>query len=103
MVVPLGEHRHLRVEGAQIVVEQVIFVVAAKLREAMGDDGFLFRHDVPPDPAIGQFRLGGNRTIGIDVIAGMNEKIRTVVQHGPVGAHAAAGGIDAPTLARGVA
>jgi hypothetical protein len=53
-------------------------------------------------PPSGSFN-GGHRTVGVDVIAGMNEKIRTVFQHGPVGSHAAAGGIDTPTLARRVA
>ena len=35
MIVPLRQHRHLRIEGAQIAVEQVVFIVAAKLREAV--------------------------------------------------------------------
>ena len=103
MIVPLRQHRHLCVEGAQILVEQIVFVVAAKLREAVGDGGFLFGDDIAPDFPVRQLQFGRNRTIGIDVIAAMNEEIRTVLQHGPVGAHAAAGGIDAPALPRGIA
>jgi hypothetical protein len=52
MIVPLREHRHLRIEGTQILVEQVIFVVAAKLRQALRDDGLLFRDDIPPGTTI---------------------------------------------------
>jgi len=102
MIVPLRQHRHLRIEGAKIAVEQVVFIIAAELREAMGDRGFLFRHDVAPDFPVRQLQFGRDRTIGVDMIAGMNEKIRTVFEHGAVGSHAAAGSIDAPALSRGV-
>ena len=103
MIVPLREHRHLRIEGAQILVEQVIFVVAAKLRQALRDVGFVFRDDIPPGISIRQFQLGLDRTIRIDVVAAVDEEIRPVLEHGPVGPHAAARGIDAPALARGIA
>jgi len=43
MVVRLREHRHLRMEGAQIVVEQVVFIVAAKLRLRFYDSGMTLR------------------------------------------------------------
>ena len=79
VIVPLREHRDFGVEGAEIVVEPVVFVVAAELREAVRGDGFFFRHDVAPDLAVRQLQLGRHRTIGIDVIAGMNEEVRTVV------------------------
>ena len=100
MVVPLRQQRHLGVKGAKIFVEQIVFVVAAKLLEGLGDDGFFLRHDVAPDLAIRQLQFPLHRTIGIDVIAGMNEEVGAVVQHGAVGAHAAARGIDAPALPR---
>jgi hypothetical protein len=103
MIVPLREHRHLGVESAQVLVEQIVFIVAAKLVEVLGDLGFLGSHDVAPDFAVRQFQLGRDRTVGIDVIAGMDEEIGAVFQHGGVGAHAAAGRIDAPALARGIA
>ena len=103
MVVPLRQHRHLRIEGAQILVEQVVFVVAAKLREGLGDDGFFLRDDIAPEAAVRQFQFGLDRAVGIDVIAAMNEEVRAVFQHGGVGSHAAAGGIDAPALAGGIA
>ena len=103
VVVPLRQHRHLRVEGAQIVVEQVVFVIATELLEAVRDHGFFLGYDVPPDAAIRQFQLRRHRTIGVDVIAGVDEEIRTVVEHGFVGPHAAARGIDAPALPRGIA
>jgi hypothetical protein len=78
MVVPLRQHRHLCIEGAQILVEQVVFVVAAKLRDVFGDDGFFFRDEISPEAAIGQFQFGLDRTVGINVIAAMNEEVRSV-------------------------
>src|SRR6266436_8778529 len=103
MIVPLRQHRHLRIEGAKIAVEQVVFIIAAELREAMRNRGFLFRHDVAPDFPVRQLQFGRDRTIGVDVIAGMNEKIRAVFEYGAVGSHAAAGSVDAPALACGIA
>ncbi len=103
VIVPLREHCHLRVEGAQVLVEQVVFIVAAKLCDAVCDLGFLRRHDIAPNVAVRQLQFRRHRAVGVDVIAGMNEEVRTVFQHGPVGAHAAAGGIDAPALACGIA
>ncbi len=103
MVVPLRKHRHLRMEGTEIFVEPIVFVVAAKLPEGLGDGGFFLRDDVSPDLAAGQFQFRRHRAIGIDVIAGVNEEIGVVLQHGPVGPHAAQRRIDAKTLARGIA
>src|SRR5258708_15561099 len=91
------------VEGAQIIVEQIVFIIAAKLREAVRDDGFLFGDDIARDLAIWQSQFTGDGTVGVDVIAGMNEEIRTVFEHGAVAAHAAAAGIDTPALACGIA
>src|SRR6185437_5947604 len=65
--------------------------------------GFLFGDDVAPDLAVGQLQFTFHRTIGIDVIAGMDEEVRTIVEHGPVGTHPAARRIDAPALARSIA
>ncbi len=103
MVVPLREHRHLRIEGTQVLVEQVVFVVAAKLRKVLCDCGFFLRDEVAPKAAVGKFQFGLDRTVGIDVIAAMNEEIWTVLEHGGVGSHAAASAIDAPALPGGIA
>jgi len=98
MIVPLRQHRHLRIEGAQIPVEQVVFVVAAKLRKVLSDDGFFFGDEIPPEATVGQFQFRLDRTVRIDVIAAMNEEVRAIFEHGGVGSHAAAAGIDTPTL-----
>ena len=37
VIVPLREQRHLGIEGEHIFIEQVVFVIAAKLRERLGD------------------------------------------------------------------
>src|SRR5207253_9619954 len=44
-------------EGAKVLVEPVVFVVATELREAVRDDGFFLGDDIPPDPATGQLQL----------------------------------------------
>nr|WP_247429708.1 hypothetical protein [Bradyrhizobium sp. 139] len=46
MVVPLREHRHLRVEGAEVLIEMVVFVVAAELR-SVRDLGFFLLDFAP--------------------------------------------------------
>ena len=33
VIVPLAQHRHFGIEGAHVGVDQIVFVVAAKLRE----------------------------------------------------------------------
>src|SRR5438309_9931195 len=103
MIVPLRKHRHVSMEGTKILVEQTVFVVAAKLREAVRDDGFFLSHDVAPHLAVRQLQLTLDRAIGIDVIAAMDEEVRAVVQHGAVGAISPARGIDAPALPCGIA
>ncbi len=102
MVVPLRQHRHLRMKGAQIVIEQIVSIISAKLRQAVRDRGFLLGHDIPPGFPVRQFQLSGHRTVGVDVIAAMDEKVGAVFEHGLVGSHATASGIDAPALARGI-
>ena len=48
MVVPLPEDRHFRVERAHILVEQIVFVVAAELGQRLGGLRLLFRYEVFP-------------------------------------------------------
>src|SRR6185369_6960475 len=57
---------------------------------------------VLPDLTVRQFDFGDDRAVGVDVVAAMDEEIRTVAQHGRVGAHAAARLVDAPALAGGI-
>src|SRR4051812_17103977 len=99
MVVPLRKHWDFGVEGAKAFVEPVVFVVAAKLGQAVRGDGFFLRDDIAPDLAVRKFQLGRYRTVGIDVIAGMDEEVRAAVTHGSVGSQSSARGIDAPALA----
>ena len=99
VVVPLREHRDLGVEGAQIMVEQVVFVVAAEVGERLGDARLFFRHDVAPDLAVRELLLRSERAFGIDVVAAVDEEIRPVAPHRRIGAHAAARRIDPPAAA----
>ena len=57
VIIPLRKQRHLGIEREQILVEQVVFVVAAKLRERLGDLGFLLGHDVLPHASVRQLPL----------------------------------------------
>src|SRR5919198_331937 len=103
MVVPLRQGWHLGIERPQISVEQVVFVIAAKLRDGAGNLRLLFGDDVLPYLSIRKFALRWDRTIGIDVVAAVDEEIGPMLQHGRVGAHPAAGFVDAPAAAGGVA
>ena len=66
MVIPLREGRDFRVEGAQIAVEQIVFVVAAEVRERLRDTRFFLGEDVAPDLAVRKLLFGAERTLGID-------------------------------------
>ena len=90
-------------EGAKVLVEPVVFVIAAELFEGLGDHRLLFGDDVSPDLTIGQLQLPLHRTVRIDVVAGMDEEVRTVVEHGAVSPHPATVFVDAPALPRGIA
>ena len=85
VVVPLHEDRHLGVEGAHIVVEEIVLMRCAEFVERLGDLGLLRDRDVLPDLAVGQFHLGGNDAVGIDGVAGMEQEIRPVLAHGGEG------------------
>jgi hypothetical protein len=87
---------------AEILVEPVVAVIAPKLREAVGDGGLFLGDEVAPELAVRQRLRRRDRAVGIDVIAGMDEEVRPVLEHGPVAAIAAAGDIDAPALARNI-
>src|SRR4029453_7377268 len=59
--------------------------------------------DVLPHLSIRKLPLRWDRTIGIDVVAAMDEEIGPTVQHGRIGAHPAAGFVDPPAATSGVA
>src|SRR5262249_46948936 len=80
-----------------------VFVVAAKLGERFRGLRLLLGDDVLPDAAVRQLLLGGDRAVGVDVVAVVDEEIGTVSVHHGVGAHAAARFVDAPALTGGVA
>ncbi len=96
VIVPLREHRHRGIERTQVRVEQVVFVVAAKVGERLRHARLLLGHDVLPGLAVRQLAFGGEHAVGVDVVARVNEEIGLVAQHGRIGAHAAARLVDAP-------
>jgi hypothetical protein len=103
VIVPLREDRNLSVERAHICVEQIVFVVAAKLGKRLRGFSLVLGHEVFPNLAVRHFLLGEDWTVGVDIIAAVDEEIRPVAQHCGVGAHAAARLVDAPALSGGVA
>ena len=86
-----------------MLIEPVVFVVAAKLLKSLRNDGFLLGDDVAPDLAVRQRLLRRHRAIRIDVIAGMDEEIRALVPHGAIATQATARRVDAPALPDDVA
>ena len=102
MIVPLPDLRHLGVEGPQVLVQQVVAVVAAKLVERLGDLALFLGDQIAPDAAVLGGNLGGDRPVGIDHIAAVQEEIRPAHAHAFVDAHAAEVRVDAVTLATGV-
>ncbi len=103
VVVPLREHRHLRVEPPEVGVHQVVRVVAAELGQGLGDLGGRLGGQVLPHRAVGQRLLGRERAIGIDRVAGMDEEGGLDLTHRLVDLHAAPVGVDAPALPPGIA
>ena len=75
VIVPLREHRDLGIERAQVPVEQVVFVVAAKVGERLATRDFSSVTRFLQISPFGKLALGANRTIGIDVVARMDEEV----------------------------
>src|SRR5262249_27255752 len=53
--------------------------------------------------AVRKLARGVQRAVGVNVVAAMNEKIWTGLQHGRISAHAPARLVDAPAAAGGIA
>jgi len=88
VIIPLCEDRHLGIERAHVRVEQIVFVVAAELGERSA--GFAFSSitmffQISPFGIFCSSRIG---TVGVDIVAAVDEEIRQIAQHGGVGAHA---------------
>jgi hypothetical protein len=103
VIVPQRHSRYRGVEGAQIAVKQIVFVVAAVIGNRLGGLRFLFGDDAAPYRAVGELLLRRDRTVGIDIVAAVDEEIRRIAVHGGVAAHATARHVDAPALAHRVA
>src|SRR5262245_28121274 len=76
VIVPLREDRHLGIERPHILIEQIVFVIAAKLGERARCFGLRFCDDVFPQLSVRKLPLRRDRTIGVDVVAAMDEKLR---------------------------
>src|SRR5262245_43219707 len=71
----------------------------AELVERLGDLGHLRRDNVVPDLAFFGADRFGDRAVGVDGVAAVNEKVRAPLAHRLVDLHAAKAGVDAPALA----
>jgi hypothetical protein len=54
----LRERRNLGVERAQVGVDEIVFVVGAKIGERLGDPGLFLGDEIAPDLAVRQRQLG---------------------------------------------
>src|SRR5262249_26883241 len=86
VIVPLREDGDFGVEGTHVLVEQIVFVVAAELGQRLRWLRLFLEYDVFPDLAVRHFLLGEDRAVGVDGVAVVDEEIRAVAQHGGVGA-----------------
>src|SRR6266568_3248685 len=77
--------------------------LSQEVGERLGELGFLLSDDIPPHLAVRKLALRVKRTVGVNVVATMNEKIGPRFQHGRIGAHTPARLVDAPATARGIA
>ena len=101
VVVPLKQRRHHGRHGLRVLIHLVVFPAAAEFVQRLGDLADLIgQHGVAPDAAL-DLDLVLHRAVGIDGVAGMDEKIGLMRGHGGIGAHALV--IDAPTLTGGIA
>ena len=103
VIVPLREHGNLGVEREHVFVEQVVFVVSAELGQRFRRLRFVLGNDIPPHLPVRHLLFCRDRRVGVDGVTVVDEKVRAILQHGRVGAHAAARLIDAPALSGGVA
>ena len=103
VIVPLRKDRHFGIEIPQVRVEEVVFVVAAIVVEVCCNLALFFGDDISPCLAIWQRLLSRYCAVRVNAVTAMDKKVRPIVQHRPVCAHAAARKIDTPALARGVA
>ena len=75
MVIPLREDGDLGVEPADVLVEQVVAVAAPELVEGLGDLGGGLGDEVLPGRAVVERDLGGDRVVGVDVVAAVEEEV----------------------------
>src|SRR5262249_36075892 len=98
VVIPLAEDGDLGIERTDIAVEKVVLVVATKLAERFRGLGLLLGDDILPDASVRHLLLGSDRAVGVNVVAAMDQEVRSVALHDGVGAHAAARLVYAPPL-----
>ncbi len=103
MVIPLPDLRDFGVEATDVLVHQVVAVVAAIIVECLGDLALGFAGDIAPHPAAFGGQLRRHRAVSVDGVAAVDKKVGQAQTHGFVDAHAANVRVDAEALANGVA
>ena len=102
VVVPLDVLRDLGVESPDVLVHQVVAVVAAILLERLRDLRLGLGHEVLPRAAPGEVDLGLEGAVGVDHVAAVDEEVRLEAAHHLVEPHATPRGVDPPALTGGV-
>ncbi len=95
VVVPLPDLRHLGVERTQVLIQQVVAVVATELVQGLGNLALLFGDQIAPEAAILGRHFGGDRPVGVDHVAAVQKEIRVALAHGFVDAQTTEVRVDA--------
>ena len=102
MIIPLPYLRNFSIKTAQIFVQQIIFIAAAKLIQCFGDLTDFRGDEISPYPAVFSGFTGLNGAVGIHVVTTLNEKLWLNLAHGFIYFHTAEAFIDAPALPCGI-
>ena len=84
-------------------VAEVVAVAAAELVERLGDVADAVLDEVAPRRAVVEAQRLGDRRVGVDQVAGVDEQVRLGGAHRGERAHAAVAFVDAPALPAHVA
>jgi len=58
VVVPLRDRGDLGIEREQVLVEQIVFPIAAVVVQGLGSAGLFFGDEVPPESPVGELDPG---------------------------------------------
>ena len=99
----MGDRGHLGGHRTDVGVEAGVAVPAAELGQSLGDLADLLGHEVVPHLTVGLGDGLGDRVVGVDGVAGVQEEVRVGLVHRAEPDQPAEIGVDPPALAAAVA